>query len=210
MLGTWNGSLQGAPKAVQTLTLVSGGCHRAFNPQLHALDNVRDFVLKALSRGAPTTEQTDGKIHLKRRVFDRVRPGDDTGTNIRVPVAEDPLARARKVEGLWAIRHHIEAGVQQTDGRVTRENPRSIRPGDFVDVAITLQAISIRVSRGRRCVEVMFVPQTILRLIPSEQSVALLREIELEDSAQQPVTEVIVGKRDVGFSFDGDAEKMTE
>lgn len=65
-------TLQGAPKAQQTLTLVGGGCAAAFDPQLEALANIREVVLRLLSRSDCDTLRDDGKIHLSRRVFDRV------------------------------------------------------------------------------------------------------------------------------------------
>lgn len=57
---------------MQSLTLVNGRCHEAFTPQLDALDNIRDLVLKLLSRSACGGNRDNGKIVLKRRVFERV------------------------------------------------------------------------------------------------------------------------------------------
>lgn len=94
----------------------------------------------------------------------------DGDLSLSIPVVEDPMHRAEKIARMWAVRHVIEAGVQRPDGRVVRDNPRVIRPGDFVDVAVTVQAVAKRLPKGKRVIEVMFVPQTIIRLIPSEQS----------------------------------------
>lgn len=63
---------QGAPKALQTITLAGGRCDAAFEPQVEALANIREFVLKLLSRSDCNTFCGDGKIRLKRRVFERV------------------------------------------------------------------------------------------------------------------------------------------
>lgn len=54
------------------MTLASGRCESAFEPQVHALANIRELVLKLLSRSDCNTYDSDGKIHLKRRVFERV------------------------------------------------------------------------------------------------------------------------------------------
>lgn len=88
-----------------------------------------------------------------------------------LPKAEDPLGRAKKISHMWGVRHRIEVGVQRPDGRVQRENPRVIRPGDFVDVAVSIQAVPMRLNKGRRVIEVCFVPQTIIRLVDSEASI---------------------------------------
>lgn len=101
----------------------------------------------------------------------QVRAGEDAGDAYTVPLAEDPRGRVKQMQGMWAVRHCIEAGVQQPNGKVQRENVRVIRPGDFVDVAVTIHAVQRRLPKGRRVVEVMFAPQTIIRLIPSENSV---------------------------------------
>lgn len=75
------------------------------------------------------------------------------------------------MEHLWAIHHRIDAGLQDDQGRVRRVNPTVIRVGDFVDVAITIQAVSLRLRRGERAVEVMFIPQAIVKLVSSEDAI---------------------------------------
>lgn len=64
--------MQGAPKAMQSLTLSSGGCVDAFAPQLEALGNINDLVQKALCRDILNRNMEEGKIALKRRVFEKV------------------------------------------------------------------------------------------------------------------------------------------
>lgn len=90
---------------------------------------------------------------------------------VPIPISEDPLRRVRKMEHMWAVTHHIVGGIQQPDGRVLRANPSIMRAGDFVDVAVTIEVVSFRLPRGRRGVDVMFVPQTVVRLCSAEQSV---------------------------------------
>ncbi len=87
-----------------------------------------------------------------------------------VPFAEDPLRRAGKIDHMWSIRHRIEAGSQDASGRIRRVNPVIIRPGDFVDIAVTLQTVSLRLPRGKRGVEVMLIPQAIVKLVSSEDA----------------------------------------
>lgn len=127
------------------------------------------------------------------------------------------------MQHLWAVTHHIVGGVQQPDGRVTRANPSVIRPGDFVDVAVTIQVVSFRLPGGRRGVDVMFVPQTIVRLCNSEQSVvrelnpvirlcltlylqAMLRTVNHHVDGNEERATVV--RRDVGFEFDADEVEM--
>ncbi|KAI0640759.1 hypothetical protein C8Q79DRAFT_921204, partial [Trametes meyenii] len=170
MLGSWNGTVEGAPKALQSVTLSGGLCQEAFDPQVRAISDIRELVLQLLSRPPPGRQSNDGKITLKRRVFDRVRPGDSNTDNVRVPVGEDPAGRLKRLEHLWAVRHVIEAGEQRADGKIVRVNPRVFRPGDFVDVAIAVFAVPMRVSRGRKVVEVMFAPRTVVRLLTPQAS----------------------------------------
>lgn len=63
----------GAPKAVQSITLVGGGCNAAFQPQLTAMDNIKERVLCLLSRGGDVPEIASAKLFLRRRVFQKVR-----------------------------------------------------------------------------------------------------------------------------------------
>ncbi len=58
---------------MQTLTLVSGGCADAFDPQLEALRNIYALVQKVLAREIINGACETGKIELKRRVFAKVR-----------------------------------------------------------------------------------------------------------------------------------------
>lgn len=85
---------------MQTLTLAGGHCVAAFEPQVQALANIQELVLKLLSRSDCNVLNSDGKIRLKRRVFERV--------SACLPVA--PLQRLRdcryalaKAQGLQAI-----------------------------------------------------------------------------------------------------------
>lgn len=181
----------GAPKAVQSLTLVGGGCTEAFEPQLLAMDNVKEKVLCLLSRGHDIPDEPSSKLVLRRRVFQKVSFSfeisrslefdiltlerqvggtDDVVQPVVIPVSEDPVGRVRKMQHMWAVTHHIVGGIQQPDGRVTRANPSIIRPGDFVDVAVTIQVVSLRVPGGHRGVDVMFVPQTVVRLCTVDQA----------------------------------------
>ncbi|KAI0675198.1 hypothetical protein C8Q78DRAFT_965284, partial [Trametes maxima] len=172
-LGMLGSTLEGAPKALQGLTLSSGQCHDAFEPQLRAISDIRQLVLQLLSRSGETRVPNDGKISLKRRVFERVSwlPFFQVNVkSVRVPLAEDPAGRLKRVENLWAIRHVVDAGEQRPDGKVVRVNPRVFRPGDFVDVAVSVIAVPMRVARGRRIVEVMFAPRTVVRLLSTEAS----------------------------------------
>lgn len=62
----------GAPKAVQSVTLVGGGCAAAFDPQLTAMDNLKEKVLCLLSRSHDIPEEPSSKLILRRRVFHKV------------------------------------------------------------------------------------------------------------------------------------------
>lgn len=87
------------------------------------------------------------------------------------------MGRAKRIQDLWAIRHVVECGSQLSDGRITRQNARVIRPGDFVDVLVTVQAVSVRLPRGKRAVEVLFVPQTVIRLLNTAEALVRVRSL---------------------------------
>ncbi|KAL1942560.1 hypothetical protein VTO73DRAFT_6162 [Trametes versicolor] len=208
MLGNWNGTAMGAPKAVQTVTLVSGGCGAAFDPQVTALENLKDRVLCMLSRSDDVADVSPSQIVFRRRVFQKVGGCDTSPPPVEVPVAEDPLRRARKIEHMWVVTHTIAGGIQQPDGRITRVNPSVIRVGDFVDVAMTLQVISFRLPRGRRGVEVLFVPQTVVRLCSAEQAAVMMRSIAKEDELTDVEEANTMVTRDLGIEFEGEDAAM--
>ncbi|OJT05667.1 hypothetical protein TRAPUB_8937 [Trametes pubescens] len=191
---------------MQTLTLVSGGCADAFDPQLEALRNIYALVQKVLAREIINGACETGKIELKRRVFAKVRPGEDRDMGFTVPFAEDPLRRAGKIDHMWSIRHRIEAGSQDASGRIRRVNPVIIRPGDFVDIAVTLQTVSLRLPRGKRGVEVMLIPQAIVKLVSSEDAMMLMKTVAEENEFLRMASDTTTARRDTGFVFEGDED----
>ncbi|CDO75903.1 hypothetical protein BN946_scf184768.g5 [Trametes cinnabarina] len=200
-LGNWRGDIQSAPKAVQSLRLDSGGFGNAFLPQVQALRNIRELVLKLLCKQSSTTGGGNGDIVLKRRVFQKVRPGV-TGTST-LRVQDDPTGRAAKIEHMWRVCHRIGAGVQEEDGTMSRANALVIRRGDFVDVAVGIQVHSMRAHKQRKT-EVHFCPLEVVRL-RSAREVKML--IAVGAKPMKPVTAIKEVRRDTGFAF---AEATTQ
>ncbi|KAI9059285.1 hypothetical protein FKP32DRAFT_1614341 [Trametes sanguinea] len=166
-LGNWTGDVDYAPKAVQSLRLGSGGYAAAFVPQVQALRNIRELVLKLMSK--PMVGGEGGgvaDILLKRRVFEKVR-GGTCGPSV-LNRQDDPTGRAAKMSHMWRVTHRITVGVQNDDGHIVRASPLVIRRGDFVDVAVTIQVYTMRAHRQRKT-EVQFCPVEVVRLKTAQE-----------------------------------------
>lgn len=85
----------------------------------------------------------------------------------------------------------------------------------------------MRLSKGRRVIEVCFVPQTVIRLIDSDASLVclalqqryvcanstsqgLLTAIGEAQRLEEEPDNVVLLQRDVGFSFDSEHQPMNE
>lgn len=149
-----------------------------------------------------------------------MRPSDEGLRSLPVPFAEDPVGRARKINHMWAIRHRIDAGSQDPSGRIRRENPLVIKPGDFVDVAVNIQIVSLRLPRGQRGAELMFVPQAVVKLVSSDESMVRVSDV-VECSISPHVSQMMLktvadeytfleeasttaSRRETGFTFETD------
>ncbi|RDX39821.1 hypothetical protein OH76DRAFT_1459637 [Lentinus brumalis] len=162
-LGDWNGQADGAPRAMQRLTLTGSHFPDAFLPQLHAVENIRDTVLHLLGRPGVERTRQGSDIVLKRRVFTRVNAGHTAGQNVTLSASEDPSGRAARLRQLWKIDRRVAASLQESGGVLRKADPLAIKVGDLVDVAVSVQAVTIRTRAGRRT-DVMFVPLHVVRL----------------------------------------------
>ncbi len=61
-----------AKKAVQHITLISGGCMKAFEPQWKSLGDIADVVSMLLGVCPSGRPGRTGSIKLERRVFSKV------------------------------------------------------------------------------------------------------------------------------------------
>ncbi|KAH9920730.1 hypothetical protein B0H21DRAFT_701922 [Amylocystis lapponica] len=136
-LGNWNGQPDSAVKAAQILILESHGFDQPFRVQQAALNNIRQFILAGLGDPETMVYQPCDTIHLRRRVFTRVRGTSvSTATAVNLTYADDPLRRAEKIKHAWHVDARPVTGVQREDGKVVECNYIVIPPGDFVDVCV--------------------------------------------------------------------------
>ncbi|KAH9848085.1 hypothetical protein C2E23DRAFT_740292, partial [Lenzites betulinus] len=163
-LGNWNGDVLHAPKAVQTLTILGGSCKEPFGAQQRTLAHIRELVLKLLCLPSAAPSQNGHNIVLKRRVFTKVQSSSSSSdTPSALTTSDDPAGRALKIVHMWNVDHRIMVGVQREDGTIARANPLVIRRGDLIDVAATIQVISMR-TRHTRKTEILFCPKEVVRL----------------------------------------------
>ncbi|KAI0686395.1 hypothetical protein C8T65DRAFT_747418 [Cerioporus squamosus] len=174
-LGNWNGLPEGAPKAMQTLTLVGTHFRDAFEPQVRAVEDIKQVVLHLLGRAGVEAAERRDVIVLKRRVFQKVThtSRDTVGGGVVLTPAEDPARRAARIQHMWRVERRVAASQPDgPGGALTRMDPLRIKPGDLVDVAVSVHAVTMRTRAGRRT-EVMFSPLHVVRL----QTAARMKEL---------------------------------
>ncbi|TFK79953.1 hypothetical protein K466DRAFT_504724, partial [Polyporus arcularius HHB13444] len=161
-LGDWDGQREGAPKAMQRLTL-TGSCYTdAFLPQLRAVDHIKTAVLQLMGRRGVQYNGDPNCIYLKRRVFTKVGPCTEPGLGVSLTPGEDPAGRAGRIRHMWYVEKRVQASVPQA-GKLVRANPLTFQPGDLVDVAASVQAVTMQARGGRRT-EVFLVPLHVVLL----------------------------------------------
>ncbi len=92
----------------------------------------------------------------------------ESGQTSALTLQDDPLGRAAKIAHMWKVEHHIVAGIQRENGTIARANPLVIRRGDFVDVAVNVQVVTMRARRLRKT-EILLCPLEVVRLASAAQ-----------------------------------------
>ncbi|KAF7796808.1 hypothetical protein EIP86_007992 [Pleurotus ostreatoroseus] len=132
-LGDWDGTLAGAPKARQFLTLHGNVDTEPFNAQCDALSRIRDFILRR-THSAKSNQEQNGRIYLHNKVFTKVRPG--TNQKSALHPMDDPFDRAKHVDRKWLVTKTIKFGFRDQAGKLKKLSHYAIKPGDFVDVKV--------------------------------------------------------------------------
>ncbi len=81
---------------------------------------------------------------------------------MQLTAGEDPFKRAARIQHMWCVEKRVQASVP-AGGKLVRANPLTVQPGDLVDVAVSVQAVSMQARGGRRT-EVLFVPLHVVLL----------------------------------------------
>ncbi|KAJ3483433.1 hypothetical protein NLI96_g6318 [Meripilus lineatus] len=151
-LGNWQGSESHAPKAIQSLLLGPGKqSAAAFAEQNKAIALVKDFIKDRIGYpvGEASSRKSDSeKLFLQRRVFTRVREGDEYIELLR---SEDPSGDAAKIRSRWAVSTRMEIGRRTRDGKIVRCASYLIRPGDFVEAIVVFDIATYGTGKGSGC-----------------------------------------------------------
>ncbi|KAI1783181.1 hypothetical protein LXA43DRAFT_1102853 [Ganoderma leucocontextum] len=197
LYGDWDQTEANAKKAMQKLTLGSGGCREAFVPQVKALDDIRQTV-SMMAGVCPKRLGAQGNICLRRRVFTKVNVG--TAASI-VTENEDPSGTLDAVADKWRITSRIKCGTEHKGGGIQSLNVLSLRPSDMVDVSVTVVAVISDGPMGKRC-EVIFEPKTIVRLACADAVKERFQEAarEVAGSRRRPASSSAAMEE--GYSFE--------
>lgn len=148
-----------AVRAVQTLSLVSGGRILPWRAQQTGIYHLRQSVHNAMSFGAARRIETlpavTAAIYLRRRVFTRVRKcvddwgryltrihqvyGDSNTAFSALTFLDDPDNTASRVAADWQVEEKLELGCQMMEsGSVVATGHALFAAGDLVDVHVSV------------------------------------------------------------------------
>ncbi|KAK7677677.1 hypothetical protein QCA50_019368 [Cerrena zonata] len=146
-LGNWNGSVETALAARQTLSLHGGPYPDIFQKQQRALRALVNHA--SMHVGAPTSFRVpDDRLELERPVFTRAKGCKKP--RLTLSNADDPMHHAEMIKDQWIITERLAIGRRLEDSnQIVAANPFAIRAGDFVEATITLD-ISVRGAQPRR------------------------------------------------------------
>ncbi|KAJ3474764.1 hypothetical protein NLI96_g12268 [Meripilus lineatus] len=189
-LGNWQGSETHAPKAIQSVLLGPGTeGSGAFAEQKTGIALVKTFILDRIGGrvGNETfTKSEPDKVMLQRRVFTRVREGEEY---IELKRSEDPSGDAAKIRSHWAVSTRMEIGRRTTDGKIVRCPSYLIRPGDFVEAIVVFDIATYGAGKGTGC-QVHLALEQLVQIQPRKQE-------------RTPATEQLITK---GFVFEEETE----
>ncbi|KZT08013.1 uncharacterized protein LAESUDRAFT_758131 [Laetiporus sulphureus 93-53] len=141
-LDNWTGEPRNSVRAMQSVTLTSGGHHTPFTAQIENLATVEEYIACVLNsdlKPSPLANDQE-ELTLKRRVFTRVHPTLHTPPII-LRSSDDPQGQARKISRQWVVCDKLTAARQVlSQGTLLQCPPIAVRPGDFVDVGFTMEA----------------------------------------------------------------------
>ncbi|KAI0351710.1 hypothetical protein OH77DRAFT_1513638 [Trametes cingulata] len=147
-LGNYKGRINAAQRAVQYITLASGGWQDAFHAQVHTLGRLREYLGVVFKSTVHDPAHTPGTIHFSRPVFTPRVPRTDerqarTGASSVLRLGDDPEGLAEAIKRHWVVGHRVRTGIAKTG----KAAATCIREGDFVAVAASVDII--KTQRGR-------------------------------------------------------------
>ncbi|KIJ58466.1 hypothetical protein HYDPIDRAFT_102598, partial [Hydnomerulius pinastri MD-312] len=157
--GNWDGTMKGAPMAIQHLMLSAGVFPDIWESTLQTVHNVRKLITASLSGGTVADRQADDphNLYMQRRVFTKVTSFMRNHKSV-LDAVDDPSRSAAALKPSWQVTEKLQVG--RVIGEVTFACPPSVlSPGDFVDVGVTFD-ISVKrnashekVVRSHLCIE---------------------------------------------------------
>ncbi|OCH84231.1 hypothetical protein OBBRIDRAFT_689580, partial [Obba rivulosa] len=108
-------------------------------------------------------EESEGTIHLERKVFTQVRGTADSQTRSVLGPAEDPHGYMHKLDGKWVVAHKLQTLLQTPQGAIAPTHPFIFRTGDFVEVVIFVHVTTFFQCKQLHA-DVRFALQKVVRL----------------------------------------------
>ncbi|KAJ7118466.1 hypothetical protein C8R43DRAFT_1137398 [Mycena crocata] len=184
-LGNWNGEPLHAVSSTQSVVLECQGMLEPWDATLATLQAIEDLVQNSLHSFGNTETFTDRsarsgeqELYCSRRVFEKARITPHN-RSFRLSVLEegdDPLGKCDAIDRDWRVTRKLPSGrltKDQDDGDCFEAyNARAFQAGDFVDVCIGFDIVSMRQHRRSD-------PRFKIR--PTIQHIILLRKVSEQD-----------------------------
>ncbi|KAJ6601245.1 hypothetical protein DFH09DRAFT_1127252 [Mycena vulgaris] len=182
-LGNWNGDASTAISATQSVVIECRGNFVPWEATLSALRNIEDLVQESLKAYGLTELFLDRSgragqfqdLYCARRVFQKVTPQTAAALSA-LEEGDDPLNQCSAIAREWRVMKKLSSGrlLKDIEGNDYFEayNARAFTPGDFVDLCIGFEIVSLRPSRRSSDARFKFRPViqhiVLLRSAPSE------------------------------------------
>ncbi|TFK79288.1 hypothetical protein K466DRAFT_570327 [Polyporus arcularius HHB13444] len=177
MLGNWKVHEKDAASAVQYLVLKAGGCTKAFQMQIAALNNLKQYICMKLGASADNREFAGDSVYLERQVFTKVcitdvelRPVSSHSNLIQLHGSNDPQRHAWKIAHKWAIDYVRCAGAHCANTENMAIAVEVLSPGDFVEVSVSANiSAPCRRGQGAKGMIVHFVMHEVVYLWTAQE-----------------------------------------
>ncbi|KZT13051.1 uncharacterized protein LAESUDRAFT_808534 [Laetiporus sulphureus 93-53] len=217
-LGNWNGRVHDAVRAIQYVTLHSGGFESPFQAQVNALSAVDEFICASLGAEVPVHRpRSPNEIFLNRRVFKRAGIVYNLHTPYLLTLlhqvtancelrsvlspADAPDSKARKIANSWVVADKLMLGRQvPATEKIVRCLPSVFHDGDFVDVSFSVHVSLPRQHKhcNTRTVDIHHNLDHMVLLYSSAE----LKNIDLYPTRNSSSEEMLPKNQESGYSLD--------
>lgn len=173
--GNWSGNEGDVARAVQYVTMSSGGHQAAWDATINSINLACDYVSRRLH--LPMQAMSNKKdIYLQKRAFVK----RDQPYKIKEPLLtddEDPGRKYMRIQDLWSVMRPLRTADLTDTGKILAMDAVLLTEGDFVDVGAELDFVVNRDRHKGTTLKCFLSCDHIVRLMPA----SLVRDMQLDN-----------------------------